>query len=295
MNLPHITHLSLSGGGLSGLSYIGVIRYLQTENMTNRIRHVSGTSIGSFFATVVALDIPYIKVEALVKEYLVKGISFDKKNIINIIHSLGIANADFMIEPLRKYIRETYGTDDMTFLELSKRTGKHLVICSTCIELGQPTYFSIDSTPDVGILQAVMASMALPLLVKPVKIGEFHYSDGGTTDNHPVTCFGEDTKTMIAIKLQSKFTIPSNVMSSLPTYILSLFYVFLNNADKQYTNIKWHIVLDECPLSFLPLSFEDDKLVICITEKAIDESILYGYKAMYEWVKCTYLDCSSSR
>mgnify|MGYP003344579892 CR=1 FL=1 len=51
------THLVLSGGGLSGLLYLGSLRYLQQEKYDVQIKHIAGTSIGAFFGTAFGLGI----------------------------------------------------------------------------------------------------------------------------------------------------------------------------------------------------------------------------------------------
>lgn len=43
-----ISHLFLSGGGLKGLCYFGILRYLYMENMVADIRTIWGSSIGAF-------------------------------------------------------------------------------------------------------------------------------------------------------------------------------------------------------------------------------------------------------
>ena len=49
--------------------------------------------------------------------------------------------------------------------------------------------FSVDTTPDVCVFKACSASMALPILFKPVKIDDDYYYDGGFTNNFPIKIF----------------------------------------------------------------------------------------------------------
>lgn len=285
MIFPQVTHLALSGGGLCGLAYLGCIRFLQTEKLTTGLRHVCGTSIGAFFACLIALDIPYGRLEQIVKEHCKhESLCFDPCDIMNVFVKMGVKDAEFLVISLRKYISEHFNSNDITFLELSKATGKHLVICASCVEMGVPTFFSVDTTPNVGVVDAVKASMSIPVLIKPTKIGDHHYIDGAVTDNHPVTCFGEPLpSSMLSIKVCAKPSVPDNVMSSFPVFLSSVFSTYFSLVDKQYQQTKWHLVLDKSPVGFLPVTFEDNRVKICVSDDDIDKAIAYGYAKLQDW------------
>ena len=63
---PRPTHLVLSGGGLAGLSYVGVLKYLSESGLGADITHVSGTSMGAWFATAFALGISSADLDTMV-------------------------------------------------------------------------------------------------------------------------------------------------------------------------------------------------------------------------------------
>lgn len=288
MTIPQITHLSLSGGGLCGIAYLGCIRFLQTEQLTNNIRHLSGTSIGAFFALAVALAIPYKELEILVKEQCIENpeCTVPTCKIMNIFTTLGILNADILVSSLRKYISTQYEKPDLTFIELTKITGKNLVICASCVETASPVYFSVDASPDIGVLEAVKASMSVPLIVQPTKIGDKHYIDGAIVDNHPVACFGDPPPlSMLSIKVCSKVVVPKNVMSSFPDFLGCVLRTYFYHADKQHTKTKWSLVLKDSPLPFLPLKYTSDKVELHATENEIDEAIIYGYTKLHDWCR----------
>jgi predicted acylesterase/phospholipase RssA len=288
MIYPHISHLSFSGGGLCGLSYLGIIRFLQTERLTHSIKNVAGTSMGSFFACSVALDIPYAKLETLIKNHFKNGLFYEANKMLNIIHTLGIDDGETLVAPLRLYIRDTYDQDDITFIELTKRTGKNLVICATCVETAKPMYFCLDTTPHVGILQAVQASMTVPLFARPMLIQERHYVDGGLTDNHPITYFGNPPPaSLLAVKISADVSVPSDVMTSLPSYISTLFSTLVVHADKEYQRAKWCIMLKDPPVEFMPMTYSKEGLSLDVSEKDIDASIAYGYMKAQEWFTST--------
>ncbi|MFN8471307.1 MAG: patatin-like phospholipase family protein [Anaerolineae bacterium] len=77
---------------------------------------------------------------------------------------------------LARYMRESLiaagGTDDFTELE------RELYIVATDVDTGARVVFSRDN-PEAPISRAVAASSAVPILYKPVRIGDKDYMDGG--------------------------------------------------------------------------------------------------------------------
>lgn len=123
MKGPHVTHITLSGGGLCGLSYLGCIRFLEVEHIIDNIRHVSGTSMGAFFGAAIALRIPYADLENDVKEFARTPLTFEVAKLLQVMSSLGVDDGNFLVRPLRKYMQRVHGVDDISFMELSKRRG----------------------------------------------------------------------------------------------------------------------------------------------------------------------------
>jgi predicted acylesterase/phospholipase RssA len=84
------------------------------------------------------------------------------------------------ISPYRDWMQQTIHTIGCSdcFDELEKE----LFIVATQLDNGQRTVFS-RQTPEVGIADAVAASSAVPVIYKPVRIGEKEFIDGGTRGN----------------------------------------------------------------------------------------------------------------
>jgi predicted acylesterase/phospholipase RssA len=286
---PRITHITFSGGGVSGIAYLGCIRFLQMEGITDDIKHVSGASVGSLFAGALALDMPYETLEHLMRKHATNPKHFSTAQLLNIFSNMGIDDGSFMTDFLREYIQDTYGSSDISFIDLIKKTGKHLVVSVNCVERMKPTYFSVDNTPHVGIVQAIQASMAVPIMIRPQKIGDFHYSDGGTTDNIPITCFGESTSCSpshlsIVIMPTEEDVATSNPMSSFVNYILTHFNTYIVTCIKNnYKPTKWIIRMDKCPVPFFPLHCSKNGLTFFLTHENIDDSIAYGFGLIQDW------------
>ena len=62
-----IRNLVLSGGGLLGISYIGLFKYLEEHNRVKDIRTVTGCSAGSLFGTLFALGFTASEMDTVIK------------------------------------------------------------------------------------------------------------------------------------------------------------------------------------------------------------------------------------
>lgn len=281
-----ITHISFSGGGMSGLTYLGVVRYLQMEQIDKQIQSLVGTSMGALFACVMALGIPAGTLETDLKKFFAepKNAFFEASALMQMFDRMGIENASIVTRPLEKYFLELWGTLDVTFLEFAKKTGKDLVICASCIETASATYFSVNNTPDVYVLKAIQASMAVPMVFFPVEIHDKHYVDGGVTDNQPVDCFGNKAReSMLAVRMtwkkqESATTVTANFVS----YISHIMYMMFQYWDRQFQKAKYVILCDDPPVPFLPCKYSKEGIMVKITDRDVDASVEYGFIKAYE-------------
>jgi len=280
------THLIMSSGGFSGIVYMGALRYLQQENYDKKIKHIAGTSVGALFATVFALDISMGEFEKKLKLFFQndnnKVIAIE--NILLNMNTLGIDNGDRLVELLKEELH------NLTFIDFSKKTGKDLVLCATNISNMQPVYFSVNTTPHVLVSEALKASMAIPFIIKPVKIGEEYYIDGAVTDGIPSKLFEsipfDNTIIFHIVKDTSHVNIYPETVSSLE-YVFAVINSYVSNNllihmfQKKY---KYYIQFNKYPLKAIPIKYysNTNKFMFNITSETIDESISIGYHKMQE-------------
>lgn len=249
------------------------------------VHSIVGTSIGALFACVFALGIPAGTIEQDIKTFFKtpENVFFPASTIVRVYQELGLDDAHITTRLLEKYFIELWGTTDVSFMDFAKKTGKDLVICASCIETSTATYFSVNTTPEVCVLTAIQASMTVPMVFRPVKIGEYHYVDGGITDNHPVDCFGERARdSMLAIKASVYGETCQNPMENMVSYLMHLVQISLRYWDRQYEKAKYAVVLDKPPVAFLPCSYTKEGIYVKITDKDVDASIEYGMTKAYE-------------
>lgn len=285
-----LTHLVLGGGGLSGLAYIGVLRFLYAENLVDGITHISGTSIGAVFATLLALRISLNEIETFFAEMFedLNIVHYPPQCLLNIIEKYGLDDGQKLLTYMVKAIKQ-HCHPDITFVELAKRFGRNLVISATNLETMQAEYFSVNTTPNVKVLEAVRASMALPLLITPVQINEAHYIDGGLADNLPVTPFlADDSKHWLVIKIDRSVS-KSNMDNGLPysniaeyifhiMRIMSVHYVQKNEFLVPDPN---KLNLQECPLPLVKFKCSEGGMILDVSSQELEACATYGYQAMY--------------
>lgn len=82
---------------------------------------------------------------------------------------------------LERYVRETLQSlgDSNDFTQLQRE----LYIIATDLDTGERAVFGRGNQPEVPISLAVAASSALPMIYKPVRIGQHEYVDGGLRGN----------------------------------------------------------------------------------------------------------------
>ena len=205
------THLVLSGGGLAGISYAGALKFISESGIGADIRHVSGTSMGAWFATAFALGIPAAELETMAHHVFSDPdyVRYEPTALLGLMSTYGLDDGHRFVKPLEPYMaavalapeelqksaaakmtfREHAGAPATTFRDIRERFGRTLVVVATCLETGEAVYFGPDSTPEVAVLDAVRASMAIPFVIRPVRIAGRHYIDGAFTDNTPFAPF----------------------------------------------------------------------------------------------------------
>lgn len=293
---PVFTHMCVSGGGFSGFLYLGVFRYLKQEKLDKSIINIAGVSVGAILGIVFALDLPLDEVEANLKEiYSIDNpdrIEIDLPDAMNnIIHHKGIFEPNVLIKKL-----EDIYLGNMTFLDLSKKTGKNLIVIATHLETMKPVYFSVDNTPNVMVRDALEASACVPLISKPKQIGKDYYIDGGCACNTVPVIFDNVPKDNILLLHLTTFShLNSKLMHDNIIYYLSSFFLtFLNNntlihiLEKDY---KYYIKYTRMAIEMFPMSIIDNKLVFSVKKEEVDKSIEYGYEDTHLFLRsCIALD-----
>ncbi len=165
MNKNKQIGLALGSGGLRGLAHIGIIKVLKRNNIPISI--IGGSSAGSLIGSYYALN---GEVDTL-EDYLVNN----GEEIIPLFFDFSLKGGFIKGSRLKKYLEKTFKKCEF------KDSKIPFISVATDLVTGQRVV--IKSGP---LTPAVMGSMSIPILFKPVKIKDHLLVDGALSDPVPV-------------------------------------------------------------------------------------------------------------
>lgn len=181
-------YLCLAGGGPKGHIYTGALKAINyvAPDFLPGLKGVVGTSVGSFFALLLACRTPVQDIANYVD-----NINFlDLVNISIDFTQYGLDNGRLMRSFAERTLVHFLGSSTITFQDLYLRTGIRLVIVVTNVDLGQAEYHGkTDATWNLPILDSLLASCSIPIIFSPITIQKHYYVDGGLTDNFAFQTF----------------------------------------------------------------------------------------------------------
>lgn len=187
--------LSLSGGGIKGVSHIGAIKALEEAGF--KFDYISGTSSGSIVATLYACGYKTDEIYSIFKKYA-KSIKYVdltnvKKLVKNIIKGRGFEidglNSGLTIKKLinevcaKKGIRNINQVKMPLLIPAVNISNEELYVFSNNIVRNKGE--EINYINDIDIGSAVQASCSYPGIFSPCKIGDNLLVDGGIAENLP--------------------------------------------------------------------------------------------------------------
>jgi len=216
------TAIVLAGGGLTGAVYeIGALRAIDAMLVDRRVNDfdiIVGTSAGAMVGSMLArgltpgemmrtLDGTYPGSSRILpkhiftlntREFLQKGLRFPitaknafshylrhrhDMNVFDVLWSLSEALPSGLydnreLEHFMQGVWEEYGLSDNF-----KDVQRELYVIATDLDTGQRVVFGSPAWQDVPISKAVAASSAVPLLYRPVRIGDQEFVDGAVRGN----------------------------------------------------------------------------------------------------------------
>ena len=187
MSNHKINQLVLSGGGLLGISYIGLFKYFEENNTLSNIKSITGCSAGAIFGSLLAVGYNSKDLDTIVKSMVFKDyLKINVDSLLNFIHTKGLESGKNLSIFINKCIKDKTGDENITFLQIQEKYNIKLQIGVTNLTKSKFELFNIDTTPNLSIIKAISASIAIPFLFEPIVIGDDIYCDGGLLDNLPM-------------------------------------------------------------------------------------------------------------
>ena len=298
--MKYFTHLVFSGSALRSFCLLGILRYIYFNKMEDHIKNAAGTSMGSFFCLAFALKIPIDELEEMIITLIniPEVISVSSDNFINLFTDLGFNNSKLYLSGIKKYLKKKYDIEDITFIELSKLTGVNVFVSVTKINTGKNFIFNVNDTPNVSVLDAVAASMCIPLLSQPIKIDDNYYVDGCLTNNLPYEIFkniNQDDILNVAIYIKKDYEVTDIIETDDELNFFNYYkqicsIIYSNSLHCSYIsklpNFKNPLLISDSPFtSFYNIKVTDDSIAFNIKDDDIQNLILQGFRDISNYMK----------
>lgn len=183
----NIQNLCFGGGGVRGISYIGVIKYLEETNLAKNILLCSGTSVGAIFSLFFICGYTSLEMTNIILK--IKSNLLEDVQISSLINDFSIDTGVKMDKFIGKIITSKGYPENITFKELYQKTGKRLDICATRLNDYSRIIFNHVLTPEKEVRTACRYSVNIPFMwAKCVDTDDNNnvYIDGCFSSNIPI-------------------------------------------------------------------------------------------------------------
>ena len=236
-----IDTLILSGGGPSGIAYIGIFRVLMERKIIHHheIKEIISASVGVIFAILYLLEFSVDQMEKIILETDFEDIfNMSDLEIDNLLVNYGLFNNQMIGESINILCKHKIGKDNITLGELYDIIPIKFTVKVYNVSLGKSEYISHENEPDLEISKLAMITTSIPFLFQPVSFKGHLYVDGGIKGHFPIEeCKSEN---YLGITLESNTFNPVNfkVVETFPIlgYIISLMSQGDNNLEKYDQN-----------------------------------------------------------
>ncbi|MFZ2097563.1 MAG: patatin-like phospholipase family protein [Anaerolineales bacterium] len=156
--------LALGGGGVKGFAHVGVLRILEREGY--QIKGIAGTSIGGLIGTLYAAGLSPDEMEIRLRQ-------IDQENLFSRMHGDGPALLG--LTGVTDILRDLLGDKSFDDLRLP------LAVTASDLTTGLPVVIKTGK-----LLEAILATSAVPGVFPPRSMGRHLLVDGGVTNPIPV-------------------------------------------------------------------------------------------------------------
>lgn len=226
--------LIFGGGGIKGLSLIGVLKALEIKNILQNINTFVGVSVGSIMLMAYILGYTPDEMYTLMDELHLENMMDIRMN--KFFKDYGVDNGNKIEEMFKQFIKDKNYNENITLLQLYENTKKDFIIVTTCLNTIQPVYLNHKTHPNLPLSMAIRMSISIPFYYTPVLYNGMTFADGGCSDSFPIQLFKDDLDTVIGTFIITEKNC-SNKIDNLESYLSSVFNCIMNRTDNIYTHI----------------------------------------------------------
>lgn len=182
-------YLALGPAGMGIFSILGSLLYLKDK--LHDVEEISGASAGSCIGLFLALE---FEIQQIIDVFFeLDFLTHYKFNIKNFLNRYGFVD----MSTIKGLFVEKIGFDPK-FKDLKKKL--HVAVYN--LNYDRTEYFSVDTHPDMSVIDAIFMSMSIPIIFTSTKINDSVYVDGGIFEKIPLTPFlNKDPKEIFGIEI----------------------------------------------------------------------------------------------
>jgi predicted acylesterase/phospholipase RssA len=279
------TGIVIGGGGTNAYNLLGCIIYCIDNKIIdmNTIDTFIGTSAGSFFCTILALN---FKKEEVIDVYLncflnKLDINISNIDIIERLNKKSIYPNKILIESYEMIFIKYRDGNIPTLLDIKNNYGKNLIYTVFNVTKNKLEYLNYENAPELLVTQACAMSSCIPFVFNPIEFNKCYYLDGGIKSNYSVEVTNNySNKRFIGFGL----TFLSNYTKM--NILEYIFYITSENSRKhQVTKIKNAINCDSYCMNIVYDDDRDSNSLLAVTQNTINKFIDKGYKYMENKIK----------
>jgi len=268
-------YLVMKGGGIRGIAYTGAIKVLEEENISQHIEKVAGTSVGAIVGSLYSVGYTAEEMEDLMLGLDIKTFNDGQGYFIGgqrrLRKNYGWYKGNKLEAWIGDLIEEKTGIENITFMQLhilaqKNKNFRDLYVTATNLSKQRLEVFSWETYPDMPVLIAVRASVAIPLYYRAVLLDSAGnvvdkpnaatqndvFIDGGILDNYPLTIFKDSNNTTESVSqytLGLKLERPEQIdfyknadgiapyhINSFGSYLAALYNMLMEQLNKNLTH-----------------------------------------------------------
>ena len=222
--------LVICGGSFKGIIYLGILHYLIKVKHINYVNSFYGVSIGAFIG--IMYFIGYKPIDIYNKLCNIDLNNYKEVDFDKFLSDYTLCSGKLW--DLWYVLFSEYEDPEITIKEFNLKYSTQINILATCLTTRKLEIFNENNTPDVKVIDAIVASATLPLIFPPKIINNKIYLDGGCKTYIPELQKYIKPDALI-INLEP---IPSIPIDSIYTYVSELASVMFSNDEfSGYDNV----------------------------------------------------------